>query len=807
MKNWLEPDRRTPRAQVYDRAIAWCLAGLLLLAYLATYTGYIQSSDGLAMFATAENMVRRSAIDSNQILWMGAQQGNLGPDGNLYSRKGVGMTLLALPLVWVATLWQSIGLVHTALLLNPLLTAWTGALVYLTGRRLNWTPGISVLAALAFGLGTLAWPYTQTFFSDPVCMWGLFAGAYGLLAHAQTGRKRYLFLAAVAWSIAYLARVVNLITLPLYAAGLVFAVRAALPTLADQTWRDLPARLWRDAWRPLITFTVPIVLAGLFSLYWNWARYGSIWDSGYVETERFDAVWWFGISGLLFGPARGFFWYSPILLLALWGGFQLWRTARAVTLFTLIIAGGYVLLYGKWYMWHGGYSWGPRFLVPILPFVTLLAGATFQSIQARNSLWLKAAIGLLAGLSLLVQILGLMVPFDRVQNWLDATVQPLFAPETFTTLQLSPLLRQWDYFRLEHFHIFWLRPFAPDSPGWNWNLGLVCALLLLLMVLGTALIRRLLAGAQEIARQPHTSPYFNYTLWETTTRPFVIGAGLICVLLLTTLYARELHTPYHQVAQRIAQMEQPGDAILHLRPAETQQFANHYHGHLPVYGHHDSATLDPARREWQAQMRQDYNRIWVVAGMGTADQSGWETTFRTEDFLLYDFRAPAGTGERLLLYASSQSQPLLEAGLGTIFGDPAHSGSITLENGWIRLSGYGLLPETHAGGELILALHWESLQPVDKNYHVFVHLLNQEGERLAQRDGQPVQWMRPTNTWQPGEEIVDRYGMLLSADLPGGEYAVAVGLYDPESGQRLPVSAGPSNFAIELGPILVRPDS
>ena len=81
--------------------------------------------------------------------------------------------------------------------------------------------------------------------------------------------------------------------------------------------------------------------------------------------------------------------------------------------------------------------------------------------------------------------------------------------------------------------------------------------------------------------------------------------------------------------------------------------------------------------------------------------------------------------------------------------------------------------------------------------------MNADNEKLAQRDGQPVQWMRPTSTWQPGERITDRYGMLLPDDLPVGSYTIAVGLYDPVSGQRLPVSAGPRDYAIELGPISV----
>ena len=175
-----------------DRSTAFFIFGFLLACYLLTFTGTIDSSDGLSMFATTESIVRHGGFDSNQLLWMGNQQGNLGVDGNLYTRKGLGMVLLGLPLVWVARLWSSIGLVHAALLLNPLLTAWTGALLFRTGRRLGWSRGTATAAALLFGLATMAWPYTQTYFSDPVCGWGLLAAAYGLLAYAQSGRKLYL---------------------------------------------------------------------------------------------------------------------------------------------------------------------------------------------------------------------------------------------------------------------------------------------------------------------------------------------------------------------------------------------------------------------------------------------------------------------------------------------------------------------------------------------------------------------------------------------------------------------------------------
>ncbi len=134
----------------------------------------------------------------------------------------------------------------------------------------------------------------------------------------------------------------------------------------------------------------------------------------------------------------------------------------------------------------------------------------------------------------------------------------------------------------------------------------------------------------------------------------------------------------------------------------------------------------------------------------------------------------------------------------------ARPGGRGLESeGWARLSGYAVTTQAQPGGEILLALHWESLRAVAQDFNVFVHLLNAQGETVTQRDGQPVLWQRPTSTWQPGEEIVDRYGLLLAPDLPVGQYTISVGLYDPATGVRLPISAGPQDSAIDLGPILV----
>lgn len=96
------------------------------------------------------------------------------------------------------------------------------------------------------------------------------------------------------------------------------------------------------------------------------------------------------------------------------------------------------------------------------------------------------------------------------------------------------------------------------------------------------------------------------------------------------------------------------------------------------------------------------------------------------------------------------------------------------------------LPQTVArpGDTVPLTLIWQAGAAAETNYAVFVHLTADEGTIVAQRDGLPVQGARLTESWRPGEVIVDRQDLTIGADVPPGRYELFVGLYDAESGQR-----------------------
>lgn len=123
--------------------------------------------------------------------------------------------------------------------------------------------------------------------------------------------------------------------------------------------------------------------------------------------------------------------------------------------------------------------------------------------------------------------------------------------------------------------------------------------------------------------------------------------------------------------------------------------------------------------------------------------------------------------------------------------------------GFARLRGAAVFDggEVWSGGSLDVMLDWEALAAAEQDYSVFVHLLDTEGHLVAQNDGYPRNGLRPTSSWQPGEPIVDIRHVALPADLPEGEYTLAVGWYDWRTGDR--VSATGGNDSLRL-PFVVR---
>ncbi|MCP5095007.1 MAG: hypothetical protein GY943_05610 [Chloroflexi bacterium] len=109
----------------------------------------------------------------------------------------------------------------------------------------------------------------------------------------------------------------------------------------------------------------------------------------------------------------------------------------------------------------------------------------------------------------------------------------------------------------------------------------------------------------------------------------------------------------------------------------------------------------------------------------------------------------------------------------------------------IKLNGYTLNQETiESGKPITLELYWQVVGAPTTDYTVFVHLRDLEGNQLAGADAPPLNDDYPTSMWQPEDIIIDPHILFIPELVTPGTYKIAIGLYDPVTGVRVPLQDG-----------------
>ncbi len=134
--------------------------------------------------------------------------------------------------------------------------------------------------------------------------------------------------------------------------------------------------------------------------------------------------------------------------------------------------------------------------------------------------------------------------------------------------------------------------------------------------------------------------------------------------------------------------------------------------------------------------------------------------------------------------------PIAVNGVVLPIGTPAQRLDVQLGD-TITLEGFEVgAMQARPGDALRVSLLWQARQPLPQVYLVFVQLLDTNDGKIAQWDGAAgADWL-PTSAWQPGQRIWQDVPIQIAATAPPGRYRLIAGVYDPASGQRLPLSTG-----------------
>ena len=398
------------------RLIALPLFALVFAVYMVTYTRALDvHADAGTMFALTESIVKfgRTSIDqANNAQYVSA--GAIGLDDLRYSKYGLAQSLAAAPLYAIGLIVPALGLVDVTLLLNPLAGALSAAVLFIAALELGASRERALVVALLYALGTNTWVYAKGFGSEPLTELGIAVACWGMVIVLTRQQVNGAVLAGIGIGIAMLAR---------------SSVAVAAPVLLLVMLRYGGPRRWRLS----LTAAAPMIATVMVIAFYNWMRFGSPAQSGYGD-ETFTVAPWVGAWGMLFSPGHGLFIYVPIMVAAVPG---LWALRQPTGLRVWIIGTILVvlLLHGAWWSWWGGWSYGPRLLVLVLPLLSLgVLGVPilrtngtrtnadergFSSFFPRSAPSFEgdashfsqlAGLGFLAGLSFLMQMAGTQVP-------------------------------------------------------------------------------------------------------------------------------------------------------------------------------------------------------------------------------------------------------------------------------------------------------------------------------------------------------------------------------------------------------------
>ncbi|MFN8489187.1 MAG: hypothetical protein U0350_16490 [Caldilineaceae bacterium] len=811
---------------IYRRYGISLLIALLVSVYTLTNAGRLHIVDEFSLFAVTESLALRGKVDTNAIAWTqwvnspGEVLGAFGPDGQVYSKKGPAPAFLAVPwyllLRWVARLDIAIGLLQGTMLWNGLVTACTAALLWLTASRLGYGDRTGALLALLFGLCTIAWPYANHFFGEPLSAFSLLLCFYGLLSARQTGKVfPWIWLAGIGAGLTIatvtahvlLIAILALYLLDIYLLGGRLVEKAAKQGVG-KLFVALPA------------FVLPILLAGALLLWYNKTRFGAPFATGYhfESGEGFTTPIWRGFWGLMVSPYRGVFWHTPLFLATLFAfpTFRRRHPAEGLTLATLSL--GLIGLYSAWWMWWGGFAWGPRFLVPLAPFWVLMLAPLLDRLKLKewrsvrygglsalilnlgDVSWSVLALVFLALLSFGVQVLAVSVNYANYEtqlrqifptDWQD----PLkFGPpaQSLRDWRYSPVIGQWQLLRTDFK--------ANTNLAWLGADGRIHSLIVLvglatLITLGMTLWRWWVNSS--VAWEPDALP----------SRPVRWALPLLPLLLIGVWLAGSARDPnygapgqgYRSVLGQICQEAKPDDAIVTIAPY-TYQIPMNWMAACrqipPIFGYASDNMNHPETQQVLNNLLQTHARVWFVTGGlpvndpdNTVERWLANAAFKAGDDWHDDYR--------LVRYGTvAQLTGTLMNQIGTPLDDK--------QGQQILLMAARAPAKANAGEIIPVEIHYQLETPVTDDLHWFVQLLSAEGNAVALIDTAPAQGYTPFSQLPVGQEQVERAGLQLAENLKPGEYHLIAGLYDPAANGAARLTLPNGRDFVDLGPVTVK---
>jgi len=262
-------------------------------------------------------------------------------------------------------MYQGMALTFMTFFAVSIPSALLGVVLFLFAARFTSRDSYAFLLAFIYGLATPAFAYSNVLFQHQLSAFGAFVGLFLLWRVIyENANLKWLWVVGVLFGFVAITEypVVPFIGLIFLWAAYKMRNRLALYRVVLGA---IPLGLIFAAYNFAI-FHTPLPVGYKYSTNWQ-----NVHDQGFLSITSPNPQ---TLVELTVGAFRGIFFIAPVLLLAIPGLILMWRKRgdqRSLTLLLGLIAAGFLLYNSSSVMWWGGFAVGPRYLVPMLPFLAL----------------------------------------------------------------------------------------------------------------------------------------------------------------------------------------------------------------------------------------------------------------------------------------------------------------------------------------------------------------------------------------------------------------------------------------------------
>jgi hypothetical protein len=332
-----------------------------------------------------------------------------------------------------------VGRIQTLFLLNIVTTALTSVVVYLSARKQKYSHLIGFILSLLFGLCTIAFPYSHTFFRDSLAMFFISCSWYFSISIRNSVKK---YSSIISW----MGLLVSIIIGILSKNTVIIAIPVILTQLIVWNKSNSKFRPSFENKRHLFKWLLIIPIAlGLLAIWvfiipeipifarFSFIYYRSI-ITNFISNPHPNIIQ--ALIGPFFSPGKSIFLFSPILILSIICLFYRFKTSWPSWFYLILLIIFQALFYDV--DWAGHVNWGLRYILPAIPPLLLSIAPLIE--KMIRSVFGKVMLVSLAIISLFIQILGTITPISAYFSEKASAAIPVTEHSMIWDFNQSPIL-------------------------------------------------------------------------------------------------------------------------------------------------------------------------------------------------------------------------------------------------------------------------------------------------------------------------------------------------------------------------------